>query len=136
MKNGNLYQKLKLAKKDYRVAWAKQYEMEVAMKKELEEVTRPIREKYAPILKALEKETSKRSREVWHIGGIYHDYGSFFVRDIVDIFAFFLTYIEGEKYIPYRNWENYEITEGSIIIKENINKQYDKIDYTKNGNIT
>lgn len=141
MKNGNLYQTLKSAKKDYSAAWAKQYKLEDAMKKELEEAKRHISEKYAPILKALENETSKRSQEFWHIGGIYHDYGSFFVRDIVDIFAFFLTYIEGEKYIPYRNWKNYEITEGSIIIKENINKQYDKIDYNvldmlyKNGDL-
>ena len=136
MKNGNLYQEVKSAKKDDRVASAKRYEMELAMERELEEATRPIKEKYEPILKALEKGT-----RMWHVAGIYHDYGRFCTRDITDIVAVFLTYIEGEKYIVYRNWNNHKITENSIIIKEDVNKQYDEIDYDtldmlyKNGDL-
>lgn len=141
MKNGDLYQQVKSAKKEKRVADARYYEMVLAMEKELEEATRPIKEKWEPILKKLEKETSEKGVNTWHIAGIYHDYGRFSTRDITDIVAVFLTYIEGEKYVPYRNWENHEITENSIIIKEDVNKQYDKIDYDtldmlyKNGDL-
>lgn len=136
MKNGNLYQKIKSAKKEYRVATAKKYEMLLTMEKELkgvtspnEEVTKSIEEKYEPILKVLKKEESKKRDKVWDLAQIYHDYSSFLTGYITDIIAVFLTYIEGEQYIPYRNWENHEISEGSIIIKESVNKQYDKIDY-------
>ncbi len=141
MKNGNLYQKVKSAKKDDRVAWAKYYEMLWAMEKELEEATRPIKEKYEPILKILKKEAYEKGGKVWDIAGMYHDCGRFFAPNITDIIAVFLTYIEGEKYIPYRNWKNNEINENSIIIKESVNNQYDKIDYStldklyKNGDL-
>lgn len=139
MKNGNLYQKLKLAKKDYRVARAKKIEAVLAMEKELEEATRPIREKYAPILKALENERSKRILEVWHIGGIYHDYGIFNRSDIVKIIAIFLSYVEGERYIPF---DKVLQIQDSIIIKEKVGKHYDgNMDYDtlarlyKNGDL-
>lgn len=141
MKNGNLYQEVKSAKKDGRVASAKRYEMELAMERELEEATRPIKEKYEPILKTLEKEEFEKGTKMWHIAGIYHDYGRFSTRDITDIVAVFLSYVEGEKYIPYRNRENHEINESSIIIKADVNKQYDIIDYDtldmlyKNGDL-
>lgn len=141
MKNGNLYQEVKSAKKDDRVAWAKKYEVLLAMKKELEAATKPIEEKYEPILKELDKEACEKNSKVWHVAGIYHDYASFPVRTITDVFAVFLSYVEGEKYIPYRNYQNHDINEGSIIIKESVNNQYDIIDYDtldklyKNGDL-
>lgn len=141
MKNRNLYQQVKSVKKDLRVVWAKRYEMELAMKRELEEATKPIKEKYAPLFDALNKEIREKNRKVFYVAGIYHDCGSFFALDITNIFAIFLSYIEGEKYIPYRNFKNLKITESSIIIKESVNKQYDEIDYDtldklyKNGDL-
>lgn len=94
------------------------------MERELEATTRAIKKKYKPTLEALKKEFDEKRSIVWSIGGIRHDCGSFFTRDIVDIVAVLLTYIEGERYIPYRNWDNLKITEGSIIIKEEVNRQY------------
>lgn len=141
MKNGNLYQKVKSAKKDNRVASAKRFEMELAMERELEEATIPIKEKYEPILELLKKDEFEKMAREWQIAGIYHDCGSFNTCDITDVIAVFLTYIEGEKYIVYRNYDNYKITENSIIIKEDINKQYDELDYEilnmlyKNGDL-
>lgn len=129
MKNGNLYQEVKSAKKEERVANARYYNMVRAMEKELEGATKPIKDKYEPILKKLEDESFEKSGQVWGIAGTYRDYSSFFVRGIVNIFAVLLTYVEGEKYVPYRNRENHEINENSIIIKEDAMKQYDKIDY-------
>lgn len=129
MKNGNLYQEVKSAKKDSRVAYAKRDKVSLAMEKEIGEATRLIREKYEPVLEALEKEVFEKDMKAWHIAGTYHDYGTFYTRDITDIVAIFLTYIEGEKYIPYRNWDNHEISENSIIIKDAVNSQYDKFDY-------
>lgn len=125
MKNGNLYQELKSAKKDDRIAWAKRNKVILAMEKELEEATRPVTEKYASILKTLKKETSEKNHKVWDIGGIYHDYGSFNRYYIIDMFAIFLTYIEGERYIPF---SSLEALQNNIIIKEEISKQYDNID--------
>ena len=129
MKNGNLYQVVKSTKKDSRVASAKIATVTLAMSKEMQNATRLIREKYEPILEALEKEASEKGRKAWHNARIYHDYGTFFTKDITDIIAIFLTYIEGEKYIAYRNWGNLEINETSIIIKDAVNNQFDKIDY-------
>lgn len=141
MKDDNLYQKVKSAKKEARIAGAKYYKMELAMERELEATTRAIKKKYKPILEVLEKEFDEKRSKVWDIGGIRHDCGRFSTKNIVDIVAVLLTYIEGERYIPYRNWDNLKITEGSIIIKETVNKQYDKIDYPtlemlyKNGDL-
>ena len=129
MKNGNLYQEVKSAKKDYKVARAKKYEIELEMQRELEEAIRPINEKYEPILKAIEKEKSEKFGRVWHIAGIYHDYGCFYTSIITNFFAAFLSYVEGEKFIPYRHYENHELNEGSMIIKEEVDKQYDEINY-------
>lgn len=129
MKKDNLYQQIKSAKKHDRVATAKRWQMELAMQREIEEAIRPIKEKYEPVLTALKKDEYEKGAQVWHLAGIYHDYGRFFVGDITNIVAVLLTYIEGEKYIVYSNWDNYKITEGSIIIKEDVNKQYNEIDY-------
>ncbi len=129
MKNGNLYQKLKSANKDYRVALAKRYEIVLAMQRELEEVTRPIIEKYESILNAMENETFEKFKKSLHIAGIYHDYGRFYTSIITNFFAVFLSYVEGEKFIPYRHYENFEISEGSMIIKEEVDKQHDTINY-------
>lgn len=128
MKNGNLYQELESANKDYRVALAKKYEIVLAMQRELEEATRPIKGKYESILKAMEKETSEKCENLWHIAGIYHDYGMFYTSIITNFFAAFLSYVEGEKFITYRH-ENYKINEGSMIIKEEVDKQYYTINY-------
>lgn len=127
MKNGNLYQKLKTAKREESIAWAKRYKIAMAMEKELEEATKPIKEKYEPVLKAMEKDASEKSGAVWDLGYIYHDYGSFSRYDIVNIVAVFLSYIEGEKYIPF-SISNSEVCQNSIIIKETVTKQYDDID--------
>lgn len=69
------------------------------------------------------------------IANIYNDYCHFNIGDMVDIFAIFLTYMEGEKYIPYRHFGNFSINKGSIIIKETVDKQYDKIDYDTLNNL-
>lgn len=146
MKNGNLYQELKSAKKEDRIAWAKIVEMLKLMCKELNETKNEtektrIKEKYEKILKKLREERSKKRENLWHIAGIYHDYGSFFTPIVTDFFAAFLSYVEGEKYIPYMHFENQEIIEGSIIIKEEIDRQHDKINYEtldklyKNGDL-
>lgn len=127
MKNGNLYQKLKTAKRDESVAWAKRNKIAMAMEKELEEATRPIKAKYEPILNEMKKDASEKCGKVWDLGYIYHEYGSFSRYDIVNIVAVFLSYIEGEKYIPF-SISNSEVCQNSIIIKENVTKQYDDID--------
>lgn len=141
MGKSNFYQEIKTARKEERVAWAKRYEVASAMKKELAAAEKRIRGKYEPTLKSLETAAREKSGKVWSLGGEYRDYGRFFTKRITDIFAVLLTYIEGEKYVPYRNWENHDITENSIVIKEAVNKQYDKIDYAtleelyKNGDL-
>ena len=129
MKNGNLYQRIKSAKKEEVIASAKRYEVELAMKKELEEAIKIIQEKYEPILKTLHKDEIEKGAKLWNLAKIYRSYGEFGTHRIADIVAIFLTYIEGEKYIVYRNWNNSKITENSIIIKDDVNKQYDEIDY-------
>lgn len=137
MKNGNLYQEVKSAKKDERVAWARYYEMAVAMKREMEEATRPIKEKYNPILKELGNEVSEKNGKVCHIVKIYHDCGRFSRYNIVNIVAVLLSYIEGEKYIPF---SSSIFSLNSMIIKED-SKQYNNIDYDtldklyKNGDL-
>lgn len=138
MKNGNLYQEVKSAKKENRVAWAKLYEMELAMRKELKEAIKPIKEKYEPILKALRKEASEKNGNVWNVAGIYHDCGRFCRYDIVNIVAVFLSYIEGERYIPFASSE---VGQNSIIVKEKVLEQCDNMNYDildklyKNGDL-
>lgn len=101
MENGNFYQKVKDAKKEEE---ARLNDLKWAMER-------------------------ARKENSWNVAGMYHDFGSFCVRDITDAFAVLLTYIEGEKFIPYRDFINTKINEGSIIIKDDVNKKYDRIDY-------
>jgi len=129
MEDLNLYQKVQSAKKDVIDTETKRTEVAKAMKKELEDATRLIKDKYQQILEPLEKELSEKNSNLWHIAGIYHDYGRFFTSIITEFFATFLSYVEGEKFIVYRHYENQELNEGSMIIKEYIDKKYDKIDY-------
>lgn len=129
MEDLNLYQKVQFANKAVIDIESKKAEVVKAMEKELEDATRPIKEKYQPIIEALEKEISEKHGNLQHIAGIYHNYGRFFTSIITEFFATFLSYVEGEKFIVYSNYENHELNEGSMIIKEAIDKQYDKIDY-------
>lgn len=139
MKNNNLYQQIKSAKKEERVADYNYYEMEKNYQKELLEAAKPIEEKYQPVLKELKKIAIDKGSNVWHLAGIYRDHAEFSRHAIVNIFAALLSYIEGEKYIPYYTTE---ALQNSIIIKEETSKQCgENIDYVtldtlyKNGDL-
>ena len=128
MKDKNIYQEMKAVKKAERVASAKLNKVELDMQNEIAEAIRPIKEKYEAIIEKLEKDVRKNWRSSYHITYEYHDYASFNTWDITNLFAAFLTYIEGEKFIPHRKFE-LDITEGSIIIKEDVASQYAGMDY-------
>lgn len=126
MKDESLYQKLKLAKKEERIASSKVFKTTAAMEKEIAAATKAIQEKYDAILRPLVKDASDKGSLVWEIGGQYRDYGSFRRFDIVNIFATFLSFIEGESYIPYASSE---VSQNSIIVKEEVIKQYERLNY-------
>ena len=99
--------------------------MRLAKEKEIDEAIKAIDEKYKPFFEELEEESLKHEMYLWKIGGLYHDYSTFFRNnfrsDINDIIAVLLTYVEGEKFIPYSNAD-------SIIIKKKVRDKYDNID--------
>ncbi len=141
MKNGNLYQELKTAKKDYKIAHTR----ELAMEKKFKEVPSSIQENMKPILIAVGIEDYKKGEKFWNLADRYKDYSKFFICDIVDIFLALLSYVEGERYvyipIPHENFKKGEFSNIIVIIKEKINKQYGNIDYSilnslyKNGDL-
>lgn len=129
MKDKSLYQQLKAAQKEERVTCAKSNKVINERNNEITEVVKPIEEKYAPILEKSKKEWLEANSNVWSLGGIYNDYSSFSVKAIVDTYALLLSYIEGEKFIPYRDYKNHEICENSIIIKESANNECEVLTY-------
>ena len=62
MKDKNLYQEMKVAKKAERVASAKLNKVELDMQNEIAEAIRPIKEKYEAIIEKLEKDVRKKWR--------------------------------------------------------------------------
>ncbi len=121
MENKNLYQKLKQVQKDRKAILNKKNELELQRKKELEEVTKPIKEKYDPIIAELNKKSNEKKEEFYYIAKLYHNYGSFSAYDIVHVLAALITYIEGEKYVVYKNPYGYE---SCLIIKEDVYQKY------------
>ena len=89
MKNGNLYQELKTAKKDYKIAHTR----ELAMEKKFKEATSSIQENMKPILIAVGIEDYKKGEKFWNLADRYKDYSRFFILDIVDIFLELLIYV-------------------------------------------
>ena len=126
MKLKELNQKIEDANKEYEKVM-----MEVLKKrKEMERELEAVKEKYNPILESLEEDLSNKWKKFRELAGIYHDYGCFKYDkegDISDILCSLLTYVEGEKFIPYTGI--FDIRDGSIIIKEKTMQECDKTDW-------
>ena len=114
------------ANKDYEKAMVEVLRTRTTMERELESV----KEKYAPTIKTLEDNLSDKWDNFRKMARIYYNYGKY-SRDkagnISNILCNLLTYVEGEKFIPYIN--EYNIPEGSIIIRESALESYDKDDW-------
>lgn len=162
MKNGNFYQRIKSARKELRVAYAKQNRVFRTLLEESDsailESMRGLEEKFniklfeedqnglaktkngnkiyddilstiiedSPVYNEAIKELSKKRGDLLHLSYDYYFYASFVNIMITDFFAEFLSYVEGEKFVAGRNvLDTNEIT---MIIKEDVAKQYDTID--------
>ena len=163
MKNGNFYQRIKSARKELRVAYAKHNRVLRTLLEESDsailESMRGLEEKFniklfeedqnglaktkngnkiyddilstiiedSPVYNEAKKEVSKKRGDLLHLSYDYYFYASFVNIMITDFFAEFLSYVEGEKFVAGRNvLDTNEIT---MIIKEDVAKQYDTIDY-------
>ena len=163
MKNGNFYQRIKSARKELRVAYAKQNRVLRTLVEESDqailESLRELEEKFniklfeedqnglaktkygykiyddilskiiedSPVYNEAIKEVRKKKRVLWDLSSEYNGYASFVNITITDFFVEFLSYVEGEKFVAGRNvLDTDEIT---MIIKEDVAKQYDTIDY-------
>lgn len=123
MRHRNLYQEVKIARKKNEAAFEKLYKIESAKAAEL----KAVEEKYTVISQAAEQELREKYRELNHVGDEYHKYASFLTHNgILTIVATLLTYIEGEKYIPFIS---FEASLSHILIKERLSKQYENMNY-------
>ena len=136
MKDFSLYHRKKAAEKDDLVAFKKCYEMAQKMQKELEEAEKGIKKKYEPIFKNFDIIAKKRN----DIETIYHDCSTFYANDITTVLCMLIGYIEGERYISYRHFENYA-TPSMVVIKETVDNLYERKDHIisdtlyKNGDL-
>lgn len=163
MKNGNYYQKIKSARKELRVAYAKQNRVLRTLLEGSDsailESTRGLEEKFniklfeeeqnglaktkygykiyddilpkiiedSPVYNEAIKEVRKKRGDLLHLSYEYYVYASFVNIMITDFFADFLSYVEGEKFVVGRNV--LDTKENTMIIKEDVAKQYGTIDY-------
>lgn len=125
MKDNNLYRELKRASKEAKNASLKRNELEKAMNKEISS----IKEKYKPIMEVAKKEAYEKSDKVRTIGDLYKQYSCFHRTFIENLFAILLSYIEGEKFIPFFTKDYIKENKiKNIIIKEKVSKKYKIID--------
>ena len=109
MKKDSLYQQAKIARKNYRAAIARKNELEIQERKELIEA-----KKYASKISVANKNINIAASRVNETGEAYHNYCSFDTSDIVRSMAIFMSYVEGESFIPACTCDE---TQNSIIIR-------------------
>ena len=125
MKNGNLYQQLKSARREASIATVQRYGVQAEMGRKIAEAREAIIAKYAPTLNPLKKAEREANSRVWDLGRERHDYGCFNNYDLVHSMAAFMTYVEGERFVvhPIRT-----ANQNKVIMREEIALAYPDMD--------
>ena len=141
MQSEKLYQKLKREKKENDEIVALLSKVNDEMEKKLEEATKPILDKYRPILTNLEIRGYRIFTRLIETADTIEECGTFDASMIKYFFVAFLSYVEGETFVPfcYRYENDRCFYEG--VIKESANNNIGNLSYSnldemyKNGDL-
>lgn len=144
MKSDSLYQQTKRARRNQRVAVDLVSKFEAQKEKEMQEKLKGVKpmstkhmniltsliNKYARIIALAKKTQENTEEELINLGEEFQSYTRFNSFDIVRAMATFMTYIEGEEYLPAHSTE---ALQNSIIIKKSAIKDESELEPGING---